>query len=187
MGVWDQLFLCLIQRDLLSENPKDLATRDVKAIARDARKYAETETIESKTEEIKSEAEKVLDENLRERLLKAAEEIEYSLNEMKRLDEHERKISAIEGEIDGVRKLIGKTKEYQDWKALVSEVAEFKKTPHVAKELFESEIKRLDQRIDALREIKFWSKRTIIDIILAVIATASTIIAALFAVGVLHF
>jgi len=36
-------------------------------------------------------------------------------------------------------------------------------------------------------KIKFWSKRTILDIVLASVATASTIIAELLGAGLLHF
>lgn len=59
--------------------------------------------------------------------------------------------------------------------------------------LFGGTVKRIDERInglgkriDDLRETKLWSKRTVIDIVLAIIATASTIIAALLASGYLH-
>jgi hypothetical protein len=181
------LFYILSKHDFLSEDPKSFASNEVASFARMVFSHGERETIGSKAEEIKSEAGKIVDENLRTKLLKAADEIETSLTKMKRLDEHDQKIAVIEGEIEGVRRLIGTTKEYQDWRVLVSDVAEFKKTPHVTKDLFDSEIKRLDQRIDALKEIRFWSKRTIIDIVLASIATASTIIAALLAKGIIHF
>lgn len=172
--------------DVREEDPRKFAAQEVEYVRQDVLKAAKRNAIGIKTEEIKSEAGKVPDKYLRSSLLKAAEEIENSLSELKRLENHEQKIAALEGEIKGVRKLIGTTKEYQDWRLLVSDVEAFKATPHIGKALFDSEIKRLDQRIDALKEVKFWSKRTIVDIVLAAIAAASTIIAALLATGAIH-
>lgn len=40
-------------------------------------------------------------------------------------------------------------------------------------------------RIDDMKAIKFWSKRTIVDIVLSALAVVATIIAALLAAGVL--
>lgn len=170
-----------------NEDPRRIARREVTDITRQLERETESSAIGKKAEEIKNAAEQVLDKNQRYTLLKAAEDIQTSLSKLKRLEEHDKKIAAIEGEIAGVRKLIGTSKEYQDWKVLVEDVADFKKTPHVAKELFESEIKRLDQRIDGLKEIKFWSKRTVLDVGLAALATTSTIIAALLGAGIIHF
>lgn len=169
------------------EDPSRLARRGITDITRKLLRETESSAIGKKAEEIKNAAEQVLDENQRNRLLKAAEDIEMSLSKLRRLEEHDQKIAAMEDEIQGVRKLIGTSKEYQDWKVLVEEVADFKKTPHVTKELFESETKRLDQRIDGLKEIKFWSKRTVLDVGLAAFATTSTIIAALLGAGIIHF
>jgi len=169
------------------EDPTTMARKEVTRMTRQLLRETESSAIGEKAEEIKSAAEQVLDKDQRSKLLKAAEDIETSLMKLKRLDGHDRKIAAIEGEIEGVRKLIGTSKEYQDWKVLVEDVAAFKRTPHVTRELFESEIKRLDQRIDSLKEIKFWSKRTILDVSLAALATTSTIIAALLGAGIIHF
>lgn len=179
-------FFIFFNYDIRKEDPKILGAAEVSFIRQDSLKAAEREAIGIKTEEIKSEAGKIPDKYLRSSLLKAAEEIENSLSELKRLESHEQKIAALEGEIKGVRKLIGTTKEYQDWKLLVSDVETFKRTPYIKKALFDSEIRRLDQRIDALKEVKFWSKRTIVDVALAVIAAASTIIAALLATGIIQ-
>jgi len=101
---------------------------------------------------------------------------------VKKIDEYEKRISKIEEDICGVRRIIGVSKEFQDWRALTSDVETLKKK-HVGKDLFESEVKRLDQRIDALKEVKFWSKRTFLEIILAIWGTIVT----LYASGVLRF
>jgi len=125
-------------------------------------------------------------EDMRAYVEEIAKKIDKALEEIKRVDEHEKKLLSVEKDIVGVRRLVGVSQEFQDWRTLTSDVEILTKRPHVPKELFESEIKRLDQRIDAFKEIKFWSKRTIVDITLAVIATASTIIAALLAADIIH-
>jgi hypothetical protein len=173
--------------NLISKDPINMAKNDFKDTFNRAIKVSERNIIEKKTEEIKSEAEKLLERDTREKILEAAEKIQASIKEINRIETHEQKIAAIEGEIAGVRKLIGSSIEYQDWKVLVDEVSRIKNTPNVSKEAFESEIKRIDQKIDGLKEIKFWSKRAIIDILLAAFAATSTIIAALLAAGVIHF
>jgi len=164
-----------------------MARKEIESIANDVMKTIETNAISRRANEIKLEAEKLVNKAQRAKLLEATEEIQASLEQINRIEQHEKKIAAMEGEIAGVRKLIGSSREFQDWKVLVDDVATFKKTPHVSKDLFESEIKRLDQRIDSLKEIKFWSKRTILDIALAVLATASTVIVGLLGAGIIHF
>lgn len=139
------------------------------------RNKLEREKLKNTTRTLKDQIDKVPQAEIRTELQKT----------VSRLDEHQTKLSKITSDILGVRKLIGATKEFQDWKLLVSDVNDLKKT-HIPKELFMSEVKRLDQRIDALREIKFMSKRTILDIILAIIAATSTIIAALLATGIIN-
>jgi hypothetical protein len=150
-------------------------------------RFEQRQLIDRKTEDIKNEAEKVVDVDQRSRLIRAAEEIKESLGKLKNLEKQDQRISAIEGEITGVRKLIGESKEYQDWRLLVEDVAEFKRCQPIKKDLFESEIKRLDQRIDSLKEIKVSSKRAALEVVLALVAASSTIIAALLAAGIIHF
>lgn len=76
-----------------------------------------------------------------------------------------------------MRRLIGVTKEFQDWRLLVSDVLTIKRD-YTTQSIFQSEIARLDQRIEDLKAIRFWSKRTLVDIILAIIALIATLIAA---------
>jgi hypothetical protein len=176
----------VFRENKMNEDPVSAALSGVDRMRTKAVRETESKLIGQKTEQIKSQAEKVQDLTQRETLLKATKDIELSLAKLSVLEQQAQKMNAIEGEIEGVRKLIGTSKEYQDWKILVEEVASFKKIPHVTKELFDSEIRRLDQRIDSLREIKFWSKRTALDLALAALATTSTIIAALLAAGLIH-
>jgi hypothetical protein len=144
------------------------------------------ETIKEEVEAIKQDIKRIDDSYLRSRLLESAKKIDETISAVKTLEKHEQRLSQIEQEIGGVRKMIGTTKEYQDFRVLATDVDDLKKS-HVHKDVFESEIKRLDQRIDSLREIRFWSKRTIVDIVLAVIATVSTTIATLLATGIIKF
>jgi hypothetical protein len=123
---------------------------------------------------------------MREYVEGIAEKIDKALKEIKRIDEHEKKLMSVEKDIVGMRRLVGSSQEFQDWRVMASDVETLKKT-HVTKELFESEIRRIDQKIDSLKEIKFWSKRAIVDIVLAMVATVSTTIATLMAAGIIKF
>lgn len=160
--------------------PEEIVNRlifEVKEAFSDIFKEKRVSEIERETDELKKGIAQIAEKSIRAELIATTNKIDKTLKEIRRIDE----------EINSMRTLMGVSQEYQDWRLLVSDVESFKKTPHVTKVLFESEIKRLDQRIDALKEIKFWSKRTIADIILAVIATASTTIAGLLAAGIIHF
>lgn len=135
----------------------------------------------------------ITDLSLRNKIVQSSNQIQQALQQIRRLDEHEKKLDSMQTEIMGVHRLMGASKEYQDFVLLTSTVDEIKKE-HVRMGLFDETIKRIDEkidglgkRIDDLRETRLWSKRTAIDVTLAVIATASTIIAALLAAGYLHF
>jgi len=122
--------------------------------------------------------------DLRNKIIETTEKLE---NQMKEL--HER----LEAEVGGVRQLIGTSEKFQDFKAFTTDI-EHLKTTHVAKEIFHSEIKRVDEKIDKglealntriedLKAIKFWSKRTLLEIALAIMA----VIATLYGAGVIKF
>ena len=83
--------------------------------------------------------------------------------------------------------------DFQDLRVYTTDVEYLKKT-HVHKEVFLVEIKRLDEkinrglealntRIEDLKAIKFWSKRTLLEIALAVWGAIVT----LYATGILTF
>lgn len=154
----------------------------VESILRGRLRQTKIRSIEEEIKEIKAESKKILDESLRLKMLNHAGKISGSILDVKRLEQHEYKLKSIEQEIGGVRKMIGTTKEYQDFRAFTSDITELKKT-HVHKEVFESEIKRLDQRIEDLKAIKFWSKRTLLEMALAIIAAIAT----LYGAGVIKF
>jgi uncharacterized protein (DUF302 family) len=187
----DNFFIFTKQKsiDSLPGLPEEVAANffeQLRSLAGHELKGDQVAVIKSSTRGLRQSISKLPQED-RDNVEKIPERIDKALEEIKRIDEHEKKLSSIEKDISGMRHLVGVSKEYQDWRILTSDVESLKKRPYVSKELFESEVKRLDQRVDAMKEIKFWSKRTIIDVILAIVATASTIIAALFAAGVIHF
>jgi len=119
----------------------------------------------------------------RSELLKSLEKIETSVKKTDELHE----------ELIGVRKLIGASEEFKDWKILVSDVDKLRKE-HVAKGEFDAKIERLDEkiekglealntRIEDLKAIKFWSKRTLLEIALTIWAAILT----LYVAGILKF
>ena len=84
-------------------------------------------------------------------------------------------------------------KDLQDFRVFITDI-EYLKKSHVHKEVFLVEIKRLDEkinrglealntRIEDLKAIKFWSKRTLLEIALAIWGAIIT----LYATGILKF
>lgn len=154
----------------------------------------ERRRIGESSQDLKLSASKIPEPGIRAKVLDATKTIDEALGRMKLLEkDYEKRFGSIEDEIGGVRRLIGATKEYQDFRVLTSAVDEIKKD-HVNKPLFDETIRRVDERIDGLstriddmQAIRFWSKRTILDMILGAVATISTIVAALLAAGILHF
>ena len=162
-----------------------------------AKKLLRTEqvdVIERSANGLRKSIAKIPEKDIRDELLATTRKIDASLQEVKRLDE----------EIGKVRQLVGVTKEIQDWKLLVTDVDKLK-GEHVAREVFETHIKRLDEKIDKgleslviridkglealntriedLKAIKFWSKRTLLEIALFVWGAVVT----LYVAGVIKF
>ena len=138
--------------------------------------------IEEQVKGIRLGAGKIQDKSLRAKMLEHTNKISSSILDVKKLEQHEQRLHSIEQEIGGVRKMIGTTKEYQDFRVFIADLEKLKES-HVHKEVFQSEIKRLDQRIEDLKAIKFWSKRTFLEIALAIMA----VIATLYGAGVIKF
>lgn len=135
----------------------------------------EREKIGKTVDTIRKDAEEIDGTELRTKIIESTKKLEDEIEQLnKKFDE----------EIGGVRKMIGTTKDYQDFRVFATDVDDLKKS-HVRRDVFESEIKRLDERINSLKEIKFWSRRAIVDVALAAVATASTIVAALLAAHII--
>jgi hypothetical protein len=185
-----QLWIFTKQRTFsgLSGDPEDVADQILETLMTWARyelREDQVNAIRRSTSGLRESASRLEQKEMRDYVEKFAKKIDRALEEIKRIDEHEKKLVSVEKDIVGVRRLVGVSQEFQDWRTLASDVTALKKKPLVSQGIFTSEIKRLDQRIDALTEIRFWSKRTIVDVVLAAVATASTIIAALLAAGII--
>lgn len=121
---------------------------------------------------------------LRTKILEATERLE---NQVKQLDKK------LKEEVSGMRRLIGTSEKYLDWKAFTTNFEHLKET-HIAKDVFDVHMKRLDEkiekglealntRIEDLKAMKFWSKRTFLEIALAIWGAIVT----LYATGILKF
>jgi len=111
--------------------------------AYDTLKEAQVATIEQTTNGLRKSIAKIPEKDIREELLATTNKIEGALQEVKRVDE----------EIGKVRQLVGVSKEFQDWKLLVSDVQQLK-VEHVPKEVFDSRVNELYARIDSLSKIR---------------------------------
>jgi len=146
-----------------------------------ALKMIEVNAIDRSAAGLKKSIAKIPEKEMREELL----------GQTKRIDDAVREINRIGTDVSNVRQMIGTTKEFQDWRMLILDVSRLKEE-HMSIVEIKAQIDRLDERIDALhtrindlKDIRFWSKRTILDISLAALATATTIIAGLLAAGIL--
>jgi hypothetical protein len=93
---------------------------------------------------IKRDAEEIPASEVREKILSETTKLEQEMTQLKKkLDE----------EIDGVRKIIGNSSEFQDFRVFSSDVSDLKKS-HVPKEVFESKINELNTRIDSFNHIR---------------------------------
>jgi len=141
--------------------------------------------IKKTVSELREDAEAIPKEiELRSKIIESTQRLD---SQMKQLDEK------VEKEISAVRKLIGLSESIQDWKLLISDVNRLK-GEHVPREIFDTEVRRINEkinkglealntRIEDLKAIKFWSKRTLLEIALAIM----TVIAALYGAGVIKF
>jgi hypothetical protein len=106
-------------------------------------------------------------------------------------DEIEKLDKKTQDQFDRIRKLIGTSEKYLDWRVFSSDIEQLKQT-HVPKGEFDIEIKRLNERIDALntriadlREVKLARTRTILEVALGIATITSTLVAALLAAHIL--
>lgn len=168
-----------VEQEMSSQGLADYIFKSV----REELKNAQVDVIERSTSGLKESIAKIPKKETREELLVTTSKIDGALQEIKRLDK----------EIGKVRQLMGVSQEYQDWKLLVSDVYRLK-GEHVPREIFNTHIKRLDEKIDTgikalderiedLKAIKFWSKRTLLEIALAIWGTIVTA----YATGILKF
>lgn len=116
-------------------------------------RFSEYRAIEEDIRTIKSATKKIEDGKLRDRMLNTASKIDNSISTIKKIERYEQRLDKFEREIGGVRKMIGTTKEFQDFRIFSTDVEELKKS-HVHKEVFNSKIKELSTRIDSLSEIR---------------------------------
>lgn len=93
---------------------------------------------------IKRDAQAIPKIELKTKIVEATGTLKKEIDDLnKKLDE----------EIGGVRKMIGSTKEFQDFRVFTSDVTDLKKS-HVPKDVFEAKIGELTARVDSLSDIR---------------------------------
>ena len=137
-NVYMKGFMVAISRD----GPQHLAI-SLFLYLEDMVKTEQVNVIEHTTEGLKDTISKISEEDIKDELFATARKIDGSLQEIRRLDE----------EIGKVRQLVGVTKEFQDWKLLISDVSRLK-GEHVPREVFESKINELSTKIRAFEKIE---------------------------------
>jgi hypothetical protein len=158
----------------------DKALMNIDSIIVSIDKKEQRRRIKEAIEVIKKDAETIDGEKLRRKVMMNIGRLEKRIKEMN---------TKFEDSTNRLRRMIGTSEKYLDWKAFSSDIEHLKET-HVTKGEFKSEIKRLGEKIDAvnvriedLKAIKFWSKRTLLEMALAIIAAIAT----LYGAGVIKF
>lgn len=163
----------------------DLFFREIEFALNELGREKQKKKIEETVDDLRRDAEAIpVSLELRNKIIKNTQRLDSQIDQL-----HDK----VEEEIGAIRKLIGSVKSIQDWKLLVSDVDRLK-GEHVPREVFDTEVKRIDEKIDKgieslntriedLKAIKFWSKRTLLEIVLAITA----VIATLYGAGVIKF
>lgn len=155
-GVWsfaDEITFCFLHYNPLEKAPVEYARSDLKGNLSFLQRNLIREDIQNTARQIESDADQIPDKNLRSKFLESTRKLQYSLSQIKRIDEYERKLRLMEEEIGGVRKMIGVSKEYQDWRLLASDVSRLK-GEHVPREVFDSKVRELSTKIEAFEKIE---------------------------------
>ena len=114
---------------------------------------AQREVIENASQGLKEDIKKFPESESRTRFEAGVKSIEDALQRMKHLEQLDEKVASIEGDIKGIRTLVGVSEEFRDWRVLALDVDRLKQE-HVSKEVFLSEITTLKSRIDVLSELR---------------------------------
>lgn len=114
--------------------------------------------IENNIADIKREAEKIQVAEMRGQVIGVTERLESRLRELdkkleiSKLTSESKDSEALEEEIAAIRKIVGSTKEYSDWKTLLEEIESLKET-HIPREVVEANLQRLESKIDNALEL----------------------------------
>jgi hypothetical protein len=93
--------------------------------------------------DLKKDAETIQVDELRTKIVEKTERLEDKIEKLdKKLNE----------EVNGVRRIIGSAKEFQDFRVFTTDITDSKKS-HIPREIFNVEINRLDDRIDKGLEV----------------------------------
>lgn len=117
--------------------------RKLKATASENIRIEKVDTIRQSASDLRESIAKLPESGIQSELTEHAKMLEKALEEIKRIDK----------DIGGVRQLMGTSKEYQDWRLLVSDVHRLK-GEHVSQKAFQGKIDELNTRINSLYTIK---------------------------------
>jgi len=127
--------------------------------------------LEKGAEALKSDVALVQEDDLRARLEKTSRKIEQTIQQIKRIEEHERRLGSMEKEITGVRRLMG-TKTFGEWKVLLSEIDKVSARVDSLSEIKEAYDKILAQQADVIKQQSSFLKWVKYSVILVPIAVA---------------
>lgn len=143
----DSTHVFSIHTETISDAPKDSPPDKLAKVLWDfATHEIRSEKINSigkSTSQLIETIERVPQAKMRAELLATTKRIDETVKEIRRLDQS----------VDKVRKLIGTSTDFQDWRVLIADVERLNRE-HVPREVFESNVKEINGRIDSLSSVK---------------------------------
>jgi len=109
--------------------------------------------IKDASQKLKRDIEAIPESETRARLEERVKSIESALMNIGSFDKISKKVASLEGDISGLRTLVGTSEYFKDWKLLVSDVQRLK-VEHVPREVIDARVNELNTRIDSFSEIK---------------------------------
>lgn len=141
---------------LEDKSPEDFANDRIWSLANHMRfvfSRKQQEVIKKASQKLMEDIGKIPEIETKTRLSERVQRIEDALRKIRQYEGLDKKVTSIEGDIKGIRKLVGFSEEFQDWRLMVLDIDRLKQE-HVPKDLFIGEINTLKARIDALSNIK---------------------------------
>lgn len=110
----------------------------------------EYQSIKDSSQAMKSDIEGIPESRAKSRIENRLGSIEESIQ---KIGEMSKRVASVEGDIKGIRTVMGTSIDVKDWRLIMPDIETLKKE-HVPKEVFEAKVNELNTRINSLSEMK---------------------------------
>jgi len=110
----------------------------------------EYQSIKDISKAIKSDIENIPESRAKSRMETRLKSIEESIQ---KIGEMGKRVASVEGDVKGIRTVMGTSIDVKDWRLIMPDVEKLKKE-HVSKEIFDAKVTELNTRIDSVVQIR---------------------------------